>query len=218
MGTHLTSCLAVFAWGAAGGGGCAWTKDFKVGIKVIIYTLYISKKHPEQNKSFMIKQQTNNIHIKSSPTVVKMLSPDLNVSIVNNNRKSNTYHWRRWLRDSRWRRCQLRWRRRRRESGQPWRTRPGWIRVSNFQDWEGQKRTWYLGKPRIDWNSDVEPRDKPPNISWPPARLWSHGKGHQNILPASLGYSAWQHTSVGTLKKRWTLTWGRWEQAGEWII
>ena len=27
----------------------------------------------------------------------------------------------------------------------------------------------HLGRPRIDWNSDVEPRPKPPNRSWAPA-------------------------------------------------
>ena len=39
----------------------------------------------------------------------------------------------------------------------------------------------HLGRPRIDWNSDVEPRPKPPNRSWAPA---IENQGNKYVISA----------------------------------
>ena len=40
----------------------------------------------------------------------------------------------------------------------------------------------HLGRPRIDWNSDVEPRPKPPNRSWAPA---IENQGNKYVMDGS---------------------------------
>ena len=138
----------------------------------------------------------------------------------------HNYHWRRWLGDSWWwRGCQLRWRRRRSEGSQSWRTRPGPISRSGMLEnkypehfrIESVKRT-HLGRPRIDWNSDVEPSDKPPNISWPP---WKLRSSLQTRMPSIDKVANSQATLLihraKRLDKASTPLWELWRKDGPWL-
>ena len=117
------------------------------------------------------------------------------------------YHWRRRFRDS-GRRRQLRRRRRRCkrcwEADKTWR-RP-WpaqvevrlsiaeikdqISITKVYNLHGRLIQFFvinllighLGRPRIDWNSDVEPRPKPPNRSWAPA---IENQGNKYVMDGS---------------------------------
>ena len=172
-----TSCLAVFPAGAAEGGGCACGKNFncvpacdyfKISLLLGVYRDILC----------------------------------FNLSIL-----GYLYHWRRRFRNS-GRRRQLRRRRRRckgrREANKTWR-RPwpaqveGRLSIAEVRNQISITKVYnlhdrliqfivinllidHLGRPRIDWNSDVEPRPKPPNRSWAPA---IENQGNKYVMDGS---------------------------------